>query len=154
MPRIAKFKKSLKYTHLSMLDSELGSKIKQFIEKRKELEELKKEIKSAFQTTETGKIAMAMTGNTGYRSSNPILPAIYFAEDGLELVFEARDATPTAQNLHNDASTVNLLLNGNILTKEEKRQLLKDMGILDRENVPFPKDFDKKESPDLDEIPF
>lgn len=154
MPRIVKFKKTIKYTHLSMLDSELGSKIKKFLEKRKELEDLKKDVKNAFETTETGKIAMAMSGHAGYRSNNPILPAIYFGQDGIDLVFEARDATPTAQNLHNDASTVNLLLNGNILTKEEKRQLLKDMGILDRENIPFPKDFDKEDSPDLYEIPF
>lgn len=153
MSRTAKFKKTIKYTHLSMLDSELGSKVKEFMDKRMELGKLKEDIKLAFKTTETGKIAMTMTGQQGYRSTDPILPKIVFGEEGIDLIFDAVDVTPTASNLHREPSTVNMLLNGNILTKEEKRHLLVQLGLLELETIPYPKDFDQEDLSD-DDIPF
>ena len=155
MSRTVKFKKTIKYPHLSMLDSELGSKVKTYLEQRAAISKTKEEIKKAFEKTETGKVAMAMTGATGYRSGEPTLPAIFFGEDGIDLFFNGVDATPTSQHLHNEPSTVNMLLNGNIITKEEKRALLKQLGILDFKEVPYPKDFDRvDEAPSDDEIPF
>lgn len=153
MPRTVKFKKTLNYTHLSLLDSELGSKVKEFLEKRQELGKLKTEIKNAFRNTETGKVAMTMTGSKGYRTVDPVLPKIVFGENGIDLIFDAQDVTPTSQNLHHEASTVNMLLNGNILTKEEKRNLLAQLGLLNPEFTPYPKDFDKEDFSD-DDIPF
>ena len=153
MPRTAKFKKILKYSHIALLDSELGAKVKEFMEKRTELNKLKAEIREAFKTTETGRVAMTMTGQQGYRSSDPVLPKIVFEEDGIALIFDALDVTPTSAKLHHEPSTVNMLLNGNILTKEEKRHLLVQLGCLDSEIIPHPKDFDQEDHFD-DDIPF
>lgn len=153
MPRTAKFKKTLKYTHLCLLDAKLGTKVKEFLDKRTELGKLKEEIREAFKNTETGKIAMIMSGNEGYRSKAPMLPEIVFREGGIDLIFNAVDVTPTASKLHHEPSTVNMLLNGNILTKEEKRHLLVQLGLLDSETMPKPKDLDQEDLSD-DDIPF
>lgn len=153
MNRQVRMLKAIPYEHLTMLSPTLAEKVKLYKELQKEMTKVKEDIKEAFFTTQTGNIAMSLAGQKGYARSERDKPTVTFAKQHMELRFTAKDVTPTTANLHREPSTVNMLLNGNILDREEKRKLLEDLGYLNNEHEPHPHDYDESD-PVPEEIPF
>lgn len=111
---------------MSSVDKDLAKAVS---DARNALDAAEKAMIEAYQKSSRYQAMLDLTGygSSGY-SKAPMYPAILGSQIICKVMVDLA-SEPTRQNLYIDPKTANLLLSGKLLSDDEKRQLLKSMGV-------------------------